>query len=60
MNPSDFEKLIEGLSSDEIILAAIECGFLENKNIAKGDEVMVPRWLAEILEKTGIVEAVAV
>jgi len=46
-NPADFEKLIKGLSSDEIISAAIECGLLENKDINEGDEVTIPRWLAE-------------
>ncbi len=60
MNPSDFEKLIEGLSSDEIISAAIECGFLENKDIARGDIAEIPYWLAKILAKHGVVTPVEV
>jgi len=58
MNPSEFAKLTKGLSSNEIIAAAIECGFLENKDIMRGDEVVVPRWLAEILQRKGVVELV--
>ena len=58
MNPADFAKLVEGLSQDEIISLAIDCGYLENKDIARGDEVTVPRWLADILAKHGIVEHV--
>ena len=56
MNLSEFEKLIKGLSSDEIISAAIDCGFLENRDINRGDELVIPSWLAEILAKRGIVE----
>jgi hypothetical protein len=58
LKPADFEKIVDGLSSDEVISAAIECGLLENKDISCGDVVMIPRWLAEVLIKRGIVEAV--
>jgi hypothetical protein len=58
MSPSDFEKLIEGLSSDEIISAAIQCGYLENRDISPGDVAEIPYWLAQILSKQGIIEIV--
>jgi hypothetical protein len=58
MNPVVFEKLIKGLSSDEIISAAIECGLLENKNIFAGYEATIPHWLAEIFARHGIIEIV--
>ena len=57
-NRLEFEKRVAGMSSDDIILAAIEDGYLENRNIKKGDEVNVPRWLAEILMKSGAFELV--
>jgi hypothetical protein len=57
VKPADFETFVKGLSSNEIISAAVECGFLENSDICIGDEVAVPRWLAEILIKLGIAEA---
>jgi len=59
MNPAGFEKLVRGLPDQEILSIAVECGFLQNRDIHRGDEVMVPRWLAEILQKKGIVELVS-
>ncbi len=58
MSPEEFERLIDGLSADEIISTAIECGLLENKDLAYGDIVTIPRWLSEILIKQGIAERV--
>ena len=49
MNPMSFEKVIEGLSSDEILSTAIECGYMENKDYHVDDAVVVPYWLAQIL-----------
>lgn len=58
MNPAEFRKLVDGMSSDEIISAAIGCGLLENKDVRVGDEVVIPRWLAEILIEQGVAEKV--
>jgi hypothetical protein len=58
MKPAEFEKLIKGLSSDEILSAAIECGYLKNRDINAGDEAEIPYWLAQILAKHGIIEIV--
>jgi hypothetical protein len=60
ISPTAFEKLIEGLSSREIISAAIACGYLETKTIPRGYETQIPRWLAEILSRKGIVELIEV
>lgn len=60
ISPTAVEKLIEGMSPDEIILAAIQCGYLETNAISRGYEAQVPRWLAEILSRKGIVELIEV
>jgi len=56
MNPTEFKALTKGMCFDEIISTAIECGYLENKDIPFGAVIEVPHWLAEILYETGCVE----
>jgi hypothetical protein len=58
MSPEEFEKLIEDLSPEDIISTAVDCGLIKKRNIRHGDEIIIPRWLADILARHGVVEYV--
>jgi hypothetical protein len=53
-----FEQLAEGLSDREIIQAAVDAGLLPRRDFKKGEEILVPLWLAKILQEKGAVDII--
>ena len=58
ISPEDFERLAKGLSDRDIIEAAIDAGYLPRRDFKKGEEILVPLWLAKILQEKGAVDII--
>lgn len=51
-------RLPDRLSSDDIMAAAMEAGYLEPRTYLKDELIYVPLWLGDILAAYGVIELV--